>query len=155
MGIPYSKQIHAAFDQVTPLVAEGFVVLQTTKNISILLTGIQVLTVILQLLCLFVLLGILFSVSPDLVEERKALVTPVMKSLAAWVMPGSEGRWILKVTGWTLLGVWLVACAAWAYYFAVYMEKVSPGGVEVPADDRVEMSQGRDVDAVKNGTTAQ
>lgn len=42
MGIPYSKQIHSAFDQVTPLVAAGFEVLKTTKNIAILLACLQV-----------------------------------------------------------------------------------------------------------------
>ena len=41
MGLPYSKQINEAFDQVTPLVAEGFKVLETTKNISILLATMQ------------------------------------------------------------------------------------------------------------------
>lgn len=42
MGLPYSKQIHSAFDQVTPLVAAGFEVLRTTKNIAIFLACLQV-----------------------------------------------------------------------------------------------------------------
>jgi hypothetical protein len=45
MGLPYSRQINAAFEEVTPLVAAGFKVLRTTRNISILLAIIQVLTV--------------------------------------------------------------------------------------------------------------
>jgi hypothetical protein len=49
MGIPYSKQINIAFDQVAPLVAAGFVVLQTTRNITYLLAAIQVLTALFRL----------------------------------------------------------------------------------------------------------
>lgn len=82
MGIPYSREIHAAFDQVTPLVAAGFEVLQTTKNISIVLAAIQVLTVLTLMFILMVLIGILYAVNPDLEDERKALVTPVMRWLA-------------------------------------------------------------------------
>jgi hypothetical protein len=66
MGIPYSHEINAAFDQVTPLVAAGFKVLKTTRNISILLAIIQVLTVVFLALILVVLLGVLYSVNPDL-----------------------------------------------------------------------------------------
>ncbi|KAF4553676.1 Hypothetical protein D9617_6g094070 [Elsinoe fawcettii] len=82
MGIPYSKQINAAFDQVTPLVAAGFQVLQTTKNISILLAAIQVLTVLLLALIQATLLVLLITVNPDLENERTQLVTPVMKWVA-------------------------------------------------------------------------
>ena len=66
MGIPYSKQINAAFDQVTPLVAESFKALETTKNIIILLAVIQVLTVILLSLILTVLVALLITCNPDL-----------------------------------------------------------------------------------------
>ena len=66
MGIPYSREINAAFEQVTPLVAAGFKVLKTTKNISILLAVIQVLTVIFLAMILMVLLGIAYAVNPDL-----------------------------------------------------------------------------------------
>lgn len=79
MGIPYSREINAAFDQVTPLVAEGFVVLQTTKNISILLAIIQVLTVLMLGLIFAVSVAILISVNPDLEDERRVLVTPLAK----------------------------------------------------------------------------
>jgi hypothetical protein len=73
MGIPYSREINAAFEQVTPLVAAGFKVLKTTKNISILLAVIQVLTVLFLALILVVLLGILYSVNPDLEVRNEAL----------------------------------------------------------------------------------
>jgi len=85
MGLPYSKQIRAAFDQVTPLVAAGFEVLQTTKDIAILLAVIQVITAIALIFILLALVALLFTVNPDLEEERAQLVTPFMKWLASWI----------------------------------------------------------------------
>jgi hypothetical protein len=66
MGIPYSRQINAAFEQVTPLVAAGFKVLQTTRDISIILAVIQVLTVVFLFLILLALFALLYTVNPDL-----------------------------------------------------------------------------------------
>lgn len=66
MGIPYSRQINAAFEQVTPLVAAGYKVLRTTRDISILLAVIQVLTVLLLFLILLGLIALLYCVNPDL-----------------------------------------------------------------------------------------
>lgn len=66
MGIPYSREINAAFEQVTPLVAAGFKVLRTTKNISIILAIIQVLTVLFLGLILLALIVLIYSVNPDL-----------------------------------------------------------------------------------------
>lgn len=66
MGIPYSREINAAFDQVTPLVAAGFKVLRTTKNILIILAIIQVLTVLFLGLILGALVVLIYSVNPDL-----------------------------------------------------------------------------------------
>lgn len=66
MGIPYSRQINAAFEQVTPLVAAGFTVLRTTRDISILLAIIQVLTVLFLALIFFTLILLLYCVNPDL-----------------------------------------------------------------------------------------
>ncbi|KAJ4338866.1 hypothetical protein N0V95_007936 [Ascochyta clinopodiicola] len=82
MGIPYSREINAAFEQVTPLVAAGFKVLRTTKNISIILAIIQVLTVVFLALILFTLVVLIYCVNPDLEEERKALITPLLKRIA-------------------------------------------------------------------------
>jgi hypothetical protein len=73
MGIPYSRQINAAFEQVTPLVAAGFKVLRTTRDISILLAVIQVLTVILLGFILVALIVLLYCVNPDL-EVRSPLM---------------------------------------------------------------------------------
>lgn len=66
MGLPYSRQINAAFEEVTPLVAAGFKVLRTTRNISILLAVIQVLTVFFLFLILLGLIALLYCVNPDL-----------------------------------------------------------------------------------------
>lgn len=113
MGIPYSKQIHAAFDQVTPLVAAGFEVLQTTKNISILLAAIQVVTVVILGLILLTLLALLISVNPDLEAERAAIVTPVVRWCACWAMPECETRSRVGVSVFVLLGVMFVCAWIW------------------------------------------
>jgi hypothetical protein len=86
MGIPYSKKINLAFDQVTPLVAAGFKVLQTTKNITFLLAAIQVLTAIFLGLISISLVALIITVSPDLEDEPRILVTPVVRWLATSVV---------------------------------------------------------------------
>lgn len=99
MGIPYSREINAAFDQVTPLVAAAYEVLQTTKNIAILLAFIQIGTVVLLSFILFALLGLLITLNPDLEKERKDFVTPVMVWLAGWVYTyGRLANWMLRVS---------------------------------------------------------
>lgn len=98
MGIPYSREINSAFAQVTPLVAAGFQVLQTTKNISILLAAIQVLTALLLFLILLALLGVICTTNPDLQRETDELVTPVVRWLASWVFAyGKVVGWLLRV----------------------------------------------------------
>ncbi len=110
MGIPYSKQIHTAFDEVTPLVAAGFQVLRTSRNISILLAVLQLATGLISALTLLALLAILVAVNPDLEPERRALVTPAARWLAAWAM---DARW-LRVAVWTVLfGAGLGSYAGW------------------------------------------
>ncbi|KAK1057138.1 hypothetical protein LTR74_014382 [Friedmanniomyces endolithicus] len=85
MGIPFSKQINAAFEEVTPLVAAGFEVLQTTKNIALLAAALQVFTGLILSLVLLVLIALLITVNPNLTEERDALVTPVVGWCAHWI----------------------------------------------------------------------
>jgi hypothetical protein len=80
MGIPYSREINAAFEQVTPLVAAGFKVLKTTRNISILLAIIQVLTVALLAMILLVGMAVLYCVNPDL-----EVPSPLLLSLASFL----------------------------------------------------------------------
>lgn len=139
MGIPYSRQIHAAFDQVTPLVAAGFEVLQTTKNISILLAAIQVVTVVILGLLLLTMMALLITVNPDLQAERAALVTPVVRWCACWAMPECEARGRLAVSLLVLLSIAFVACWVWF--------SVSTDVKEIAAEEAAVADEGKDGDA--------
>ena len=86
MGIPYSREINAAFEQVTPLVAAGYKVLRTTKNISIILAIIQVLTVIFLGLILLALVALLYTVNPDLEVRSPKLTSPHLNTKVRIVM---------------------------------------------------------------------
>lgn len=111
MGIPYSREIDNAFKQVTPLVAAGFQVLQTTKNISILLAVIQVLTCVFLSAILVALAGLICTVNPDLARERDELVTPCVRWLSGWVF--SYGR----AAGWLLRALVVVSTGALGLLF--------------------------------------
>lgn len=110
MGVPYSKQLDSAFDQVTPLVASGFRVLKTTRDIAILVAVIQVLTCLLLGLVLLALLALLITVNPDLQSERQEIVTPTMKWFSSWVMNPDDRKWLkivlFVVLGGAVLGTW-------------------------------------------------
>lgn len=110
MGIPYSREINAAFEQVTPLVAAGFKVLRTTKNISILLAIIQVLTVIFLGVIALILIAILYSINPDLEKERQELITPLCRWLAAvsWKGVGKGVAGATVALGAVVVVAWLV-----------------------------------------------
>jgi hypothetical protein len=126
MGIPYSRQINSAFDQVTPLVAAGFEVLQTTKNVAILAAAIQVLTVIILTLILGVLMALLIAINPDTAEERKEIVTPVVKSLACLLMPECKVRSSVFLAATAILGI--VFASVWAFYgYATDVKDISAG----------------------------
>lgn len=130
MGVPYSKQIHLAFEQVSPLVEAGFKVLQTTKNITFLLAAIQVLTTILLGLILVAIVGLIITVSPDLEHERQVLVTPAVRWLAE-----SAVQYIswLRVGVWTIIiGIWIGAAASWYVASEVVAESVD---VEIEAPE--------------------
>lgn len=133
MGIPYSKQINSAFDQVTPLVAAGFEVLQTTKNISVLLAAVQVLTAVLLVFILGALLAILVSINPDLEEERRSLITPTVKWFACWLMPECEVRSKFGVILTAVAGI--LFAAGWAVYSHATDVK------DIAADQAVEREQ--------------
>jgi len=133
MGIPYSKQINSAFDQVTPLVSAGFEVLQTTKNISVLLAAVQVFTAILLVFILGALLAILVSINPDLEKERRSLITPTVKWFACWIMPECEVRSKFGVI-MTAVAIILFA-SGWAIYSHATDVK------DIAADQAVEHDQ--------------
>ncbi|KAF1970992.1 hypothetical protein BU23DRAFT_510659 [Bimuria novae-zelandiae CBS 107.79] len=117
MGIPYSREINAAFEQVTPLVAAGFKVLQTMKDISILLAVIQVLTVLFLAMILFVLILLLYSVNPDLEYERRHIITPLLKYLASLTL------WaVFKGTVTPIAGVSIALGVTWWVFRLEYEE---------------------------------
>lgn len=154
MGIPYSKQINAAFDQVTPLVAAGYKVLETTKNVAILLAIIQVCTVVLLLLILLALVGLLFTMNPDLEAERRVLVTPAMQWLSSWIMEASEKR--TRVIIGLLLVLAMVGFAVWVrvYYVRTVVEEIESEErlVENASKDN-SGKKVKDVDTAKKGDT--
>jgi hypothetical protein len=83
MGVPYSKQIDVAFDQVGPF-------LQTAKYISFLLAAFHVFTTLVLCLTLslilLALLALLITVNPDLEAKRRAIVTPALRRLTRWMV---------------------------------------------------------------------
>lgn len=152
MGIPYSKQINQAFEEVSPLVAATLDVMHTTQEVSYILAGIQVITAVFQFATVVGIIGLLITLNPDLAAERTALVTPIMRYLASWVMPGSEGRWYLKTFGWMFGLVWFCGCAAvaWQSWSADGGPKGPPREVPLP-DDEDEEEGGADRDANADG----
>ncbi len=123
MGIPYSKQIHYAFDQVTPLVAYGFRVLETSRDIAVLMALIQASMCMLLGLTLLALLALLITVNPDLEPERRAIVTPAVKWLAAWVKQQEDRRWLEIVVFVVLAGV---ALGSWAGSYVMQDSSSTP-----------------------------
>ena len=152
MGLPYSKQINAAFDQVTPLVAAGFEVLQTTKNVSILLATIQVLTALLLSLIAVILAALLITVNPDLDNERRTIVTPVMQWVACWLMPDCKpkGAWLSLLC----FVVAVVACAGATGWFSMstnVKERSPEEEGEEEGDDKGKSGKQEDTDSSKKG----
>ena len=144
MGIPYSKQINAAFDQVSPLVAQALDALHVTQYITYLLAGIQVVAAILQFFTVVALFALLITVNPDLSAERQELVTPALKYMASWMMPGSEGRWWLAVLARMLAALWLCGCGVAAYYAVKEQRRKAPEDIGLPPVDGADVGEGGD-----------
>lgn len=152
MGIPYSREISAAFDQVTPLVAQGFEVLETTKNISLFVAGLQVCATLILACILAMLVALSFIVNPDLEKERQALVTPVMKWFASWMMQGSTG-WIRSGLLWSFLT--FVSVVGGSIWYVSYVRKTDAEALGAAAGESNDLGQGKDVEAVKKGQSKQ
>lgn len=131
MGIPYSKQINAAFDQVTPLVASAYEVLETTKNIAIFITAIQIGIITLLFINLLALLALLFTLHPELEDVRDKLVTPALRWTADWIVYGLEKRYII-------LGISLVISAVVGAAGALYVFWVTNVADATSGEDQIE-----------------
>ncbi|KAF7187724.1 hypothetical protein HII31_11063 [Pseudocercospora fuligena] len=137
---------------VTPLVAEGFEVLQTTRNITFLLAEIQVLTVLLLFLILIALAMLLVTCNPDLDRERQALITPVMRWSASWMM-SSEGKRRFGFVG--ILAVIAGAGVAYLHYWAYFAEVKEKRKDGEGWEEQVGSSEGKDVENLKDGKAKQ
>lgn len=157
MGIPYSREINAAFEQVTPLVASGYQVLNTTKNIAVALFVIEIISVILLSAILIGIIGLLYTLNPDLEHERKVFVTPAMKWIASWHPSNLGKRGAPLSVAMVLVG--LFAAAGFAFLFYVYYKrKVEDATVENEVGDESDKTNGKtgkDVENVKKGKTEQ
>lgn len=152
MGLPYSKQINAAFDQVTPLVAAGFQVLQTTKNISILLAWIQVFTVVLLALIFLELFALLITINPDLEKERQAVITPAVQWFADILMRAAEHRRSAFTVFWVIVIGIAIGSTAGSYYTS------RDPTLRIDESSDLEGSTqlaGEDIEAIKRGETDQ
>lgn len=136
MGIPYSKEIHSAFDEVTPLVAAGFKVLRTSRNITILLAVIQLFNFFLLALSVVILGGILISVSPGLEEERRTLVTPAVRWVLNWLI---DLTWLRLALGAIVIGTVVGVWAGW------YVTQDMPGFDDAQGED-----PGDEVEAIQD-----
>ena len=161
MGIPYSKQINAAFESVTPLVAAAYETLSTVKDISLLLLALEICSTIFLAIILVGIIALLFTVNPDLEKERKALVTPAMKWIASWMVKASGER--KSIFGSLVSFFMLIALSVGSYVY--YRRKMEDKALEEemagndPDRDKDEdldaMKKGKDVDALKEGKSKQ
>jgi hypothetical protein len=150
MGLPYSKEIHAAFDQVTPLVAAGFEVLQTTKDIAVLLAVIQVVTALSLILILLALIALLFTVNPDLEQERAQLVTPFMQWLASWVYKyGRLASYVVRI----VFAVGVVVFA-WSIWQGLATGHKDPTSEEDESDEKNNEDEDKSKETGKDGKDA-
>lgn len=162
MGIPYSREINAAFEQVTPLVAAGFKVLRTTKNISIILAIIQVLTVLFLGLIFLALIVLIYTVNPDLEvsfadyliheitdplqEERRQLITPWLRYYAHITLWG-----VIKTTVTSLFAIGITGYVAWRIFlFEQWVEDVEYDA-NVDANKALEDLEENEKDKKKDG----
>jgi hypothetical protein len=83
MGVPYSREIGAALDEVGPLI-------QKIHYIAYLVFALQIITIALLFLVFLAVIALTISIIPALSDERDALVTPVIKWPSAEFDPLSK-----------------------------------------------------------------
>ena len=157
MGIPYSREINQAFEQVTPLVAAGFEVLETTKNIAVALFFIEIFSAVILTLVLLALIGLLFTLNPDLEHERKVLVTPAMKWIASWSLTAHGAPKSVAAFLVALFGLGGFGFLGYVYYMRSVADATV--GNDAPAaggsEEGDDLKKGKDVENVKKGKTDQ
>ena len=150
MGIPYSREINRAFEelnnaygQITPLIEAAYEVLETTRNISILLAAIQVLTVILLAFILLALVGLLITMNPDMDKERREIVTPALHWVTGWMTMQNVGAgwftWIAMLFLLITLGVALTTTKHGQWVKAKVKERM---GWQSKLEEKQEESKG-------------
>lgn len=104
------------------------------------------------ILILLSLIGLLFTLNPDLETERRQLVTPVMKWIAGFSMTASGHR---KSIASALVSFFLLVGAGfWIYVY--YMRTVEDPSIDnEKTDDPENEMKGEDVEAIKKGETTQ
>lgn len=153
MGMPDSKDVNTAFEQVTPLVEDGLWILNTTKYISLLGAAIQALNVALLWLILLSLLGLLITANPDLRDERQAVVTPVMQWVVSWVRY-REDRKLLQILGFFMLmglvfGIWMWIMVATDTFGQVADGKEEPVDEEEEEEEEELLDEAEAIEALK------
>jgi hypothetical protein len=121
-------------------VAAGFQVLETTKNIAILLTFIEIFTVILLSLILIALLMLLVTMNPELEEERRTFITPVIK----WVFRVVQQRVEYLNKNWLMISVGMTFLIAGIVFLSspFLLRKFNIKMVTMKGDEEVEASEG-------------
>lgn len=90
MGVPFSKEISEILAQVTPTAEQAAESIQTVKYVTFLVLILQIIQSLILTLLLVAIIALIFSVNSGLEKERKALVDPMMRSLAARWMTAKD-----------------------------------------------------------------
>jgi hypothetical protein len=102
MGVPFSQEVRNAVDHAADLKSAAIYFTRTAVDIAADLKFVVICFTIIHAISLgFILLAVialLITVNPDLVEERKALVTPVLKGGLRVLKRIISGRRILVGT---------------------------------------------------------
>lgn len=80
MGVPYSQEVKTAVDLASDLKGHATIAIYAIVVVSVIHT-------FLLSIFLAAVLGLLITVNPDLAEERKAFVTPVLR----WILLPARG----------------------------------------------------------------
>lgn len=98
------------------------------------------------------MIGLLFTLNPDLEQERKLLVTPVMKWIAGFSMTASGHR---KSIASAMVSFFILAGAGF-WFYVYYVRTVEDPAIDNEKSDEAEREmKGKDVEAIKRGEAQQ